>query len=90
MNQYYETWTEFAVCRSVDADLWFPEKGSNVVSPVAICNECPVRLLCLDKAMRSEVGKHRQFRLGIWGGMGPRARQQYEPQWLAEQEVSAA
>lgn len=89
--KYYEDWTEFAVCRSVEPDLWFPEKGGRVADPVAVCNTCSVRLLCLEKAMRDELGKHRQFRMGIWGGLTPRARVLYEPQWLAEQEeVTAA
>jgi WhiB family redox-sensing transcriptional regulator len=87
---YYEAWTEYAVCRQTDPDAFFPDPGGSVVQAVAVCGGCPVRLQCLDTAMRAEAGKGRHVRIGIWGGLVPNARAKYEPQWLAEQEASAA
>lgn len=88
--KYHEGWTYDAICRQTDPEAFFPEKGGDFHQAVAICNGCPVRRPCLEKAMRDEAGKNRNLRMGIWGGLTPRLRAKYEPQWLAEQEVSAA
>ena len=90
LSRYYEAWTEAAACRETDPDAFFPDPGGNVMQAVAICRGCPVRLQCLDVAMRSETGLARQSRIGIWGGLVPAARTKYEPEWLAEQTESAA
>ena len=68
-----------------------PDDGEDRQTPKAIClNRCPVRELCLDYAMRREQGKSTSYRWGIFGGLSPAKRTKYEPEWLAEQEVSAA
>ena len=91
MNVYYEPWTEFASCREVGGDSWYPEDREDRQTPKAIClNRCPVRLQCLDYAMRREQGVSESYRWGIFGGLSPAKRAKYEAQWLAEQAVSAA
>jgi WhiB family redox-sensing transcriptional regulator len=93
MNPYHESWTEYAVCREVAPDLWFPEKGETLAKegPRRMCMErCSVRLQCLDYAMRLEVGNDRSHRYGIWGGLTPKKRADLEPQWLAEQAAEVA
>lgn len=90
MSRYYEAWTEEATCRSVGGDDWFPDKGGNTLLPKQIClTRCPVRAECLDFAMRWEVGQSHSIRHGLSGGMSPRQRAAYEPQWLAQQGVAA-
>jgi hypothetical protein len=91
VNPYYEPWTESAACREIDGDTWFPEKGEDHASPKKIClTSCTVRKQCLDFAMRREQGKGEASRAGIFGGLTPGKRRKYEPEWLAEQEVTAA
>ena len=49
-------------CRSYDPELWFAESPSDVEFAKALCQECPVRSLCLDGALdRGEPW-------GVWGG----------------------
>jgi WhiB family redox-sensing transcriptional regulator len=88
--KYYEDWTDEGICRQTDPELWYPEKGGCVNDAVTICQGCPVKRQCLDTAMRAEVGKCRQYRLGIWGSLTPRAREKFEPEWLALQAGVAA
>lgn len=64
-------WTEHALCRTVDPELWFPEKGASTGSYYSardICAQCPVRRECLESALDN----NEQF--GIWGGFSPNER----------------
>lgn len=89
--KYYEAWTEFATCRSIGPSVFYPEFGETWAEPIRVCKtRCPVRLLCLDFAMRQEVDKPASHRAGVFGGLKPYERKKYEPAWLAEQTVSAA
>lgn len=56
-------WEELASCRSVDSELWFPERGQYNYQAVKICQDCPVQRECLTLSMDSE----QEF--GIWGGV---------------------
>lgn len=86
-----EEWVEYAVCRSIDPELFFPEIGQDWRAPQRVCaSSCPVRLQCLDAAMRYELGRDRAQRFGVAGGLTPKKRRDYEPQWLAEQQEAAA
>lgn len=89
MSPYHEPWTESAVCRSIGGDLWFQEFAGDRREAKAICHRCPVRLQCLDYAMRLEQDKGTWIRIGIYGGLTPNERRRHEPQWLAEQESAA-
>jgi len=90
-NKYYEEWTEQASCREIGGDEWFPEIGQSPIEAKRICMfSCPVRFECLDYAMRLEQGLSKTLRHGLFGGLSPTARIQYEPEWLAQQEVTAA
>lgn len=49
-------------CRVYDPELWFAESPSDVECAKALCQDCPVRGLCLDGALdRGEPW-------GVWGG----------------------
>ena len=90
MNPFYEPWTEHATCRSIGPTVFYPEIGDSWVEAVKVCTTvCPVRLLCLDYAMRNEVGRAVAHRHGVFGGLKPYERKKYEPEWLAGNEVAA-
>jgi len=90
-SPYYETWTDFASCRSIGGDLWFPEVGEPTwVAARRICESCPVMWQCRDWVMRTELGFDRSRRFGITGGLTPSQRAAYEPAWIAEQQEGAA
>jgi len=59
-------WLESAACASHDPDKWFPA-GETGISPanveaLLICQRCPVRMSCLETALREKL------EYGIWGG----------------------
>jgi WhiB family redox-sensing transcriptional regulator len=61
-------WREFAACRTLDPDLFFPISSlgkslEQVTRAKAVCVQCPVRRECLAFALRT----HQTY--GIWGGM---------------------
>ena len=49
-------------------EIFFPEKGGSSREAKRICSECPVRIECLNYALR------RDERYGVWGGMSERER----------------
>ena len=64
-----EAWTDQALCAQVGGDEWFPDKGESNRRAKAICAECPVRALCLAKAMSIHPPPD-----GVWGGLSERER----------------
>lgn len=62
-------WTEQALCRRVDPEVFFPPKGDAGTQAKQICAQCPVRAECLDYAIAADE-KH-----GIWGGLNRAERQ---------------
>ena len=69
-------WEADAACSQIGCDPWFPYHydAESVELPVSICIECPVRELCLDRAMKAEGTAARQHRHGIFGGLTPSQR----------------
>lgn len=60
-----------ALCAQTDPELFFPETWQNstvIANAKAICNNCPVRLECLQEALTKDYND------GIWGGMTPAER----------------
>lgn len=49
-------------CRANNPELWFAESPADVEAAKALCQECPVRALCLDGALE------RREPWGVWGG----------------------
>lgn len=70
MTRYNEPdWRESAVCRQVDAEIFFPTAGKNglryaveVATAKRVCRDCPVRFQCLEWAL-----EHLEY--GIAGGL---------------------
>lgn len=61
-------WVKHAICRGIDPDLFYPERGESTAEAKAVCKECPVRTECGEYAL--EIGE----KFGIWGGMSERER----------------
>lgn len=65
-----ESWVDGALCPQIgDGDLWFPEKGNQAHDARRVCLKCPVRVECLDFAVRTEQ------RHGMYGGFSERDRE---------------
>lgn len=61
-------WRHDADCQHVDPELFFPDSGDYRAAK-AVCNGCPVRVECLQHAL-----KHERDSMGVWGGLGPGER----------------
>ncbi|MBA9002496.1 MULTISPECIES: WhiB family transcriptional regulator [Thermomonospora] len=67
-------WTDHAICRGADPELFYPINYSvpvmaeQVRAAKSICARCPVRAECLDWALRAGEPD------GIWGGTTPEER----------------
>lgn len=91
MIPYYEAWTEHATCRTIGSEVFYPEMGESWTEALKVCKTaCPVRLQCLDFAMRTELSRPVLHRFGVYGGLKPFQRSKYEADWLTEQQDSAA
>jgi hypothetical protein len=67
-------WWEYALCRGLDGNIWFPDKpqGRDYFAIArSYCNECPVKQECLDEALLQNPDNDR---FGMFGGKSPRER----------------
>jgi len=69
------SWQYRAACRGMDALLFFgpdgeprPQREIREARAKAVCQLCPVRVQCLDYALRNSI------RHGIWGGLNGEER----------------
>lgn len=53
---------ELLPCRVHNPELWFAESPADVEAAKELCQQCPVRALCLDGALE------RREPWGVWGG----------------------
>ena len=60
-------WMDYAMCREVDQELFFPDTTAHIREAKSICNRCEVQIECLDYALKNHVS-------GIWGGTTERDR----------------
>lgn len=67
-------YTDFANCRGVDPDLFFPERGASTREAKEVCRGCVVREDCLETALTNGE------KFGIWGGMSERERRRIRRQ----------
>lgn len=61
-------WADRALCKEVDTDLFYPEKGGSTREAKSICAGCEVRVECLDYALTNDE------RFGVYGGFSERER----------------
>lgn len=66
-------WWNFALCREVDAELFFPETGVNAGTAKSICASCEVREACLADALATDD------RFGVRGGLSALERRKLQP-----------
>jgi WhiB family redox-sensing transcriptional regulator len=83
---HFVPWQDRARCRDYDPEVFFPEKGGSSREAKRICAECPVRIECLNYALR------RDERYGVWGGMSERERRRLKrmASWSSRKEVNDA
>lgn len=62
-------WKLDGLCRQVDPETWYPEKGGDARPAKQVCRRCPVVAECLADALEHEE------RFGVWGGLTFRERQ---------------
>ncbi len=69
------SWQDRAACMGMDRPLFFgpddeprPEREIREAKAKAVCKRCPVRVQCLDYALRHSI------RHGMWGGLHAEAR----------------
>jgi WhiB family redox-sensing transcriptional regulator len=63
------SWFEYAACKDMDTDDFFPEKGQNIGDLRKVCESCPVRGRCLEYAIKHNLTD------GLWGGYSPSQRE---------------
>ncbi len=61
-------WRQLAICRGMDVNIFFDTSDAMNDEAKEICRPCPVRLACLDDAMR-----HPELR-GVWGATSEQDR----------------
>lgn len=72
-----DRWQDYAACAETDPELFFADaNGGSAVYEHArvICARCPVRLECLQYALRHEAGHDKSHRYGMYGGLTPGER----------------
>lgn len=86
-----DQWMVRANCLGIDADLFFPDRGTSTTEAKAICAACTVREQCLEYSLTHQINA------GIWGGKSERerrrirtARRRAAAARLAEQPGDAA
>lgn len=69
-TQDFMQWADHAACRTLPKAVFFPVEGGrrNYDQAKAICASCPVRVECLQYALRTQQPD------GCWGGMAPEER----------------
>jgi len=63
-----EDWMALGNCRAYSPDVFFPSDGVGVDVARRICADCPVKVACLEYALRNHI-EH-----GVWGGASERER----------------
>lgn len=77
-------WMEFAACKGLVTDLWFPEPLQSASYARAVCSGCTVRTQCLLYSLDEGIT------FGVWGGVGERERRSHRRMRRAEREVEVA
>lgn len=61
-------WMARGKCRDMDPTVFFPNDGIGVQMAQRICEDCPVKVVCLEYALTNRVDH------GVWGGTSERER----------------
>jgi len=68
-----EPWIEDAKCKGMPPTIFFPKTHTGRPFAIAICNQCPVQVQCLEYALERQGTNNSSFP-GIWGGTTERQR----------------
>lgn len=71
-----KSWRTRALCKDMDTDLFFPERGEGILGAFMVCQGCSVRMECLESALTS--GKDSE---GVRGGLTPHERREVRVAW---------
>lgn len=63
-------WMQQGSCTISDPDLFFSNNQDDIRRAVAICGDCPVRILCANYA----ISNNEEY--GVWGGLTETERKQ--------------
>lgn len=63
-----EPWQEFAECRGMDPNLFFPGPHGSFKEARRTCAACCVRASCLEYALKNDI------LFGFWGGTSEKQR----------------
>jgi WhiB family redox-sensing transcriptional regulator len=63
-----QSWREFAACRTMGVEIFYPPAEQDGREAKAVCLGCPVREMCLEFAIATGE------RFGVWGGLTPQER----------------
>lgn len=81
------SWTKKALCRGMDVEIFFPERGvptlQHRLKIRELCNECPVRLECL------KVGLASDRQSGYFGGFSANQRESFISRKMKPEEILA-
>ncbi len=67
-SELSEEWQNLARCRGRNLEIFYPQRGVRNASAKALCQDCEVKMECLEYAIAHEE------RFGIWGGLSERER----------------
>lgn len=81
-----EPWMEYAACKNLDPEIFFPKKGhpAHTMKAKRVCAVCPVVQCCADYAIRNG------FKDGVFGGMSEKERRPLRAAYLREQRATRA
>lgn len=65
-------WREMAECTRTDPEAFFADDASTTEFAKRVCDDCPVRVLCLGGALQLAAEGERVW--GVWGGLDERQR----------------
>ena len=68
MFAYEPTWRTRGACQGLNPGIFFPESEEEADEAKSICNDCGVRIACLEHALASREKD------GVWGGATERER----------------
>lgn len=66
-------WQDRSLCREVDGEIFYPEKGESTQPAKRVCMGCEVRTECLSYALANREA------FGVWGGLSERERRRLLP-----------
>jgi WhiB family transcriptional regulator, redox-sensing transcriptional regulator len=64
----FNEWRVRGACNGLDPTIFYPDDEDNAIEAKEICEECSVRIACLEHALASREKE------GVWGGATAKER----------------